>query len=95
MNKHITLLCALLCIARSAYGDPDCLDNSWHLAKRNDTKEYHSVACTCPCTKQKILADRGQCLVCRHYRYPRPFIIIQREETAQAQQCNHKPEDQV
>ena len=74
--KRFILLCSTLLWASNLLSDPDCLDNSWHLAKRNDSKEYHSVACNCPCSKQKKLADRNRCFVCQHYHYPRPLFII-------------------
>ncbi len=53
-----------------------CMDNSWHLQKRYDYKEYHFVSCNCPCSKGKLLNDRGKCLSCQHYRDPQPFIIV-------------------
>lgn len=70
---------ALLALASTIQmkADPDCMDNSWHLEKANDNKEYHIVQCNCPCAKRhKILADRGMCSQCGHFRDPKPFIIM-------------------
>lgn len=71
------LLFALLIMVSLVQAEPGCMDNSWYLQKPVDEKEYHYVQCYCPCTKRhKILADRGQCIKCRHYRDPKPYIII-------------------
>ena len=51
-----------------------CMDNSWHLQKKYDAKEYHYVACNCPCTS--TIANRNQCLCCNHYHDAQPWIII-------------------
>ena len=49
---------------------PECLDNSYHLT-RTDHKDYHAVCCNCPCEKKyKILAQRGKCPKCLHFRDP-------------------------
>lgn len=63
-----------------------CMDTSYHLAQLNDPKDYYIVTgadggpCSCPCSKYcaqyKCSIARGQCPVCRHYRVPRPFIIV-------------------
>lgn len=82
--KIKTILCALmLFLPYLLISEPGCMDNSWHLDKKNDTKEYHYVQCNCDCKHQKILPDRGKCLMCGHYRYPRPFIIIKKNDLAQ------------
>lgn len=44
-----------------------CLDNSWHLKKFPDYKEYHMTDCNCPCWKYKTREDRNQCTRCLHY----------------------------
>lgn len=48
----------------------NCLDNSWHMTKRYDSKEYHKVQCNCPCWKYKELPDRNKCSKCFHYHKP-------------------------
>lgn len=58
-------------IAIQLWATPGCLDNSYHLTKLFDYKNYHYTSCNCPCEKQyKILANRGQCSKCLHYRDP-------------------------
>lgn len=52
-----------------------CMDNSWHLEKRYDYKEYHKTQCNCPCWKYKELSDRGRCSKCLHYHKPEPFGV--------------------
>ncbi len=50
---------------------PGCIDNSCHLTKLYDYKDYHQVACNCPCQKQyKIMSKKAQCQKCLHYRDP-------------------------
>lgn len=66
-----------------ALASAGCMDNSWHLAKPFDSKEYHIVShkignheshCQCPCTKMSF--DRGKCLECGHKHDIQPWIII-------------------
>ncbi len=50
---------------------PGCIDNSYHLTKLFDYKNYHYVSCNCPCQKQyKITSKQAQCQKCHHYRDP-------------------------
>jgi len=75
------LLCATFIFASLLTAEPGCMDNSWHLQRPFDDKDYHYVYCNCECTKRhKILADRGKCLQCGHYRIPKNFIIIDYED---------------
>ena len=71
MIKRLLILIALLAFLLNK-GACDCMDNSRHLQERYDTKAYYLVKdCYCPCGKgpaYKILADRGKCLMCGHYR---------------------------
>lgn len=75
---------AALCAA------PGCLDNSWHMAKPFDNKQYHIVSndygndqecCQCPC--KKVSSDRGYCIECGHYRYFQPMVIIRKNKAEQ------------
>jgi hypothetical protein len=61
---------------------PDCLDNSWHLERPFDNKEYHRVECNCPCRKLNIA--RGECLDCGHFHFFPPQIIIKRQRPQNA-----------
>ena len=58
------------------FGDVGCMDNSWHLKRSPDYKNYHYVECRCPCKQQTILENRGQCLRCGHYHSPRDFDFM-------------------
>jgi len=53
---------------------PHCLDNSWHLERPFDNKEYHPVECNCEC--RKLIIARGECLECGHKHYFAPQVII-------------------
>ena len=54
----------------------NCLDNSYHLTKPYDYKNYHFVACTCPCTEYQNFENRGQCQQCLHFHVPRNWKVI-------------------
>ena len=64
------ILGVALLIARTAYGASDCMDSSWHLLKRYDSKVEHHVACQCSC--KTVLTERFTCTQCGHIRYYRP-----------------------
>jgi len=53
-----------------------CIDNSWHLAKAYDAKEYHLVSCNCPCSRYFRSEDRGRCEKCGHFRDVHPDIFV-------------------
>ncbi len=53
------------------------MDNSRHLEECYDHKEYHLVQCNCPCWKYKSIANRNQCLKCRHYHDAEPLQFAQ------------------
>ena len=66
-----------------------CIDNSWHLAKAYDAKEYHLVPnCTCDCSRHEQFEDRGQCSKCKHFRDPRPYIFITHNKETLDTACN-------
>jgi hypothetical protein len=66
MKKLILFVYAHILIAA-----PECMDNSYHLTQPIDHRDYHHVACNCPCEKQyKILDQRGICTKCGHFRDP-------------------------
>lgn len=67
MKKIISLLLSI----QLAQAAPECLDNSYHLTRPSDHKNYHNVCCNCPCEQRyEISADRGKCTKCLHYRDP-------------------------
>lgn len=49
-----------------------CLDNSKHLTEAVDYKEWHSVACDCPCQTVK----NGHCLECGHLQNAETYIVV-------------------
>ncbi len=78
--RTLFLLLIALLGARLLKCQIDCLDNSWHLKRKNDDKSYHQVAdCNCPCDSYKAQGlytpQRNRCLECRHFHDPNPQII--------------------
>ena len=53
-----------------------CVDNSYHLKQKYDSKEYHYVECNCPCDTHAAFGlkskYRNKCLECGHYHYADP-----------------------
>ena len=71
--------CLTVCMFNKA--NIGCMDNSYHLAKKGDTKAMHYVSCNCPCN-QKTILRKGQCLTCQHYHLPHPcFMMSHNQET--------------
>jgi hypothetical protein len=65
-------------------GAPGCMSQSQQL-QRYDTKDYHYVHCDCPCAKRyKVLADRGKCTRCFHFRDAQSTITISAQDTIEA-----------
>lgn len=80
------LLVLISIMAPCLHASPGCLDNSWHLERMFDTKEYHVVSrkvgksetyCPCPCRKLSLI--RGQCLECGHKHEMQPWIIVRKQ----------------
>lgn len=69
--KRILLLITF--ISSTLYGSPYCLDNSEHLEKAYDDKEWHSVECYCPCN----IIKGSRCLECGHLQNARTYKIAQ------------------
>lgn len=62
-----------------------CLHNSYEGERKYDHKEYHPVACNCPCEKEyKIHAD-GTCSKCGHRH---SYIFIQQQHTSPTKSIN-------
>jgi len=77
MNTIKILCIFLLTTLGSLYGSPACIDNSWHLQKKYDAKNFHPVECNCPCEKQyKIMQYRGKCWKCEHFRVPQKIEVV-------------------
>lgn len=91
-NAILSILLLLLCICQCCFGAVGCMDNSWHLKKSYDYKNFHYVTdtvdpddpnanyCQCPCDQYIAQygkqVPRGRCPVCKHYRVPLPVIIV-------------------
>lgn len=78
MNKlpvYILVSIVLINIFLHLKASNGCMDTSWHLEKRFDYKEYHTVECNCPCWKYKELSDRNRCSKCLHYHKPEAFGV--------------------
>lgn len=82
INK-IALILFILSLSKDALASPGCMDNSWHMTRPFDAKEYHIVThqvgkhktfCPCPC--RKLSLNRGECLECGHRHDMQPWIII-------------------
>src|SRR5689334_7169415 len=55
---------------------PNCMDNSEHLTKAYDDKEWHSVDCACDCTTIK----GGRCIDCGHMQNAHPITVVKPTE---------------
>ncbi len=73
----------ILFISTNLAASPGCIDNSWHMERPFDNKEYHVVTrkignaqtyCPCPC--RKLSLNRGECLDCHHRHIMPEWIII-------------------
>ncbi len=76
MKLERILVYLLFYTAPSLFAGIGCMDDSWHLARPFDAKEYHFVKCYCPC--RKISLARGECLDCGHKHDIQPMYIIKR-----------------
>lgn len=87
--KRIIFLLFILSLSKDAqiFASPGCMDDSWHMTRPFDSKEYHIVThkvgkdetcCQCPC--RKLSLARGECLACGHKHDIQPWIIIRRKK---------------
>jgi hypothetical protein len=51
----------------------NCIDNSRHLQEDFDDKEWHSIACDCPCTTIR----KGYCVECGHLQNASTYVVVQ------------------
>ena len=101
-NIFVSLFVLLICIVHYCFGDPGCMDNSWHLKQPYDYKEFHYVTssdggyCKCQCSKHIAQYGkqfpRGRCPVCKHYRVPQPVVIIKNALEAYKKYVRNHPE---
>lgn len=74
--KYIIILIATL-YAIPFFAGINCIDNSEHLAKRYDNKEWHSIACDCNCETIKS----GRCTGCGHLQNAQPLTVLRSTST--------------
>lgn len=68
-----------LLIASPLMASINCLDNSKHLSEDFDNKEWHSVACDCPCTVVK----GNKCIECAHLQNASTYVVVLPTKVAQ------------
>jgi hypothetical protein len=81
MNRKVIMITILLLFPLAAFARVGCQDNSYHLKKKYDNKEYHFVDCACSCTYQTI-PPHNRCSECGHVFIPQEWEIID-DATAQ------------
>jgi len=75
--RYLLSLCLLS--SWSLSGAIGCMNNSRELTQAYDYKNYEYVRCSCPCgssSRYQVLADRGLCRECKHYREVKPIQLI-------------------
>lgn len=88
MKNKIVLILTLLTTPLLA--GPYCIDNSEHLARAHDTKEWHSIECDCNCETIR----KGYCTECGHRQNARIYEIVKPTQSSRiAQSIIHTPED--
>jgi hypothetical protein len=70
MKKVIMFL--FLFISYPIAASINCLDNSKHLQEDFDDKEWHSVACDCPCQ----LIRKNICTECGHLQNAATYVVV-------------------
>ncbi len=75
--KKIMILMLLLSI-NPISASVNCLDNSQHLKRDFDDKEWHSVACDCRCTNVR----KGYCVECGHLQNAATYTVVLPTKTA-------------
>ena len=70
MKRTIIILFTLY--FTSPFAGVNCIDNSEHLRKSYDDKEWHSVICDCNC---EFIKD-GYCTECKHLQNAHPLTVI-------------------
>lgn len=69
--KKIILL-SLVLLSCPLFASVNCLDNSQHLQEDFDDKEWHSVACDCPCA----IVKGNKCIECGHLQNASTYIVV-------------------
>lgn len=85
-NIGITFLILFLSVPVGIFSAPGCQDNSKHLERGTiDYKQWHYVACTCPCDKYQLRPD-NRCSECEHLHTA--IRLFHPEETASTKILN-------
>jgi hypothetical protein len=71
MKKIILIALALL--FSPVHASVNCLANSQHLQESYDDKEWHSVACNCPCT---LIKKNNHCFDCDHLQNASTYVVV-------------------
>jgi hypothetical protein len=86
MKKLMILI--LIFASHPMIASVNCLDNSKHLSEDFDDKEWHSVACDCPCT----IVKGNKCIECGHLQNARTYVVVLPTKIAQQAKI-HAPQD--
>lgn len=81
MNLRHKVIFSFVLISAFAQARKGCLDNSYHLARRNDPKIYHAVECNCECEKKFVMLPNGTCTKCWH-RHDSMYLQNLKPETS-------------
>lgn len=68
MNAKTLILLILFTTSFRLNTSIGCMDNSYHMQQKGDTKEFHYVYCSCPC--KNVISKRGKCIRCGHFGRP-------------------------
>jgi len=69
--KYSIIIIGIL-YSTSFFAGVNCIDNSEHLKKRYDDKEWHSISCDCNCE----IIKGGYCTECKHLQNAHPLMVI-------------------
>jgi hypothetical protein len=58
----------------SLHATVGCMDNSYHLEKDYDYKQYHFVECNCPCKAKRT--RHNKCAECLHFHMPSNWHFV-------------------
>src|SRR5574337_94056 len=75
------ILCLTLLSASHMNASINCMDNSEHLAENIDNKEWHPIACDCPCATVK----GNKCIDCGHLQNVSTYVVVQPTKVVQEQ----------
>ena len=92
MNKYFVVV-AFLCGIAPLYASVGCMAHSKRLAEKYDNKEYHYVACNCPCRDKYDRKDT--CKQCGHAHDPHTLIIVGEDDVGSRVATPHVSLQQV